>query len=360
MRTHHLSVMVVLLVAGATTAAIGQTARAAEKVCLRPHFEKGTVVRMTMTSDGEIDQTISGARIPGMPSKAHQTVELSYRVTEVTEDGGATLEATCNRIRQDVDMGVTKKGSFDSENENQRNAEGMDKELVDAARPLVGLRLTIEFDKDLHVTKEVYRSEASPSRKKGLFEAIGTAILLGQFDQAISRETLKEMMVQSLVRYLPRELVAVGESWTPTEKTEALTESDEFITSCTLLGIGKHKGRRCAKIQIDFKMKSTASQPAKRRDGAGDPRVIKCDWEGICWFDIDAGQVIEVILNRDIQAQCRLDIHDADGRRMVEMTLKRDRRALTKARKSGVATLNHRLKTRRHIIAEPQPPVRAQ
>jgi len=215
----------------------------------------------------------------------------------------------------------------------------MAKDLATMMRPLLGAKLTIELDKDLQVVKDATRSKPLPSRKGGFLEGLGTAIMLGQFDQALSEEQLEKMVVQSLTKYLPRKPVAVGESWTSPEKMDAPRHAEWTATmQCRLVSIGKHKGKRCAKIQIDIKTRRTASHPAKLPDNVMDVRLDKWDSKGLYWFDIDAGQMVEMTLDRDIRILTK-----------TEMQIPGVNES------SGPTTMDQRMKTKRRVIAKPVP-----
>jgi hypothetical protein len=318
----------------------GPPAGAAETVLLRLKFEQGSTSRMIVTMDGIMDIDSPGkGPVGSMKGKILQLYEILLHVADVRADGGVVLDLTYDRIKQSMNMGPIRL-TVDTRDLDAARSNPMAAAMLSGIKPLLGLRLVITLDPDYRVTKV----EGFDAFWRTLAEDPMGRVIGKQLAQTFGDAQLKNMLDQCFSRYLPNKAVAVGESWVGDYQMEIpMLGKVQIHSTNTLEGVEKHKGKRCAKIRLSAQMKSTGTQPSTIGTGIGNARIRKADTKGICWFDLDAGQMIETRLDQDLR---------------MSMALRAPMRATTKPAKK--MSIEQRMKVKLGIVVRPEPTTRPQ
>ena len=335
MTTRRLTVVAVALAALVAIPPHGPTAQAAEKVTLRQKLPKGLrtrmIIAMNTTTETQMPGAAKGMSIRG---KVSQTLELLCHVVDVSPKGETTLEIKHDRLKQSMNMGGLRL-SFDTKHKKPDKANPMAKMFLDAVEPLLGLTLTIKLDREFQV-KEVQGLEAFQEKldQGGVGGLVGT-----QVGRMFSDGQFKNMVSQYITKHLPSKPIAVGDSWTSVDKVDIPVVGEMQIeTKSTLVGVEKHKGKRCAKVWIASRMQRTSTKPSK---GAGPVKQIsvrKCDTKGAYWFDVKGGQMIEADMDNDMRLTMVVDVPGVSGRK-----------------RSGGMSMDQRFKLKMHIVVKPEP-----
>jgi hypothetical protein len=328
---------------GATFAAmvliplVGGSGCATQKVTLRQKFTQGSTTRMTMTTDMNIKMDLPGQDLgEAQESKMAQTFEMLLHVSDIGPDGTTTLEMTYDRIKQSIDMGGRGVG-FDSKASEQTAPEA--KMMAATLKPLLGLRVTIKLDKDLHPTEvkgfdELWKRLDADPASSGMRK---------QVERAFGDKQIKKMMEQFMAGSFPSHPVAVGESWKQSENVDMpmIGELNVKATS-TLEGIEQYKGRRCAKIRTKAEMTSADTRPTSGPTALLGMKMRRCNVEGFMWFDIKAGQMIETDMDQDIVMSMQLP--GAPGASAGQPTSRR--------------SMEQHIRGKTRIVATPEPTTR--
>jgi len=280
----------------------GPSSLGAEKVTLKHKFRKGPVTRLVTTIDMAIEMTMPDVGLPEMPKdmkvNTTQTYEMLYRVSDAEPNGNTTIEITFDRFKQAIDMNETKM-EFDSKDPDRDKDNPLAKPLSSVFKSLIGCKYTVRLDKDGRVAEV-----------KGLDE-IWNTLGEGKTPQAVRDEMrkmfgdkqLNKMMSDFMGKDLPPHPVAIGESWTLDERLDVpMFGGVQTKTTCTLVAVEERKGKRCAKIGVVGTMKSTETQPvSKPRGFMPSMRIRKSDMQGFEWFDIEAGQFLEMDMDQTME-----------------------------------------------------------
>lgn len=335
MRTRHLAVAFLLVFGTIYPLFGGRVAGAAEKVLLRPKFEKGTYIRMIMTTNMIVEMKIKGLEKPGdMKGRVRQIFELVYRVVDVAKDGAITLEMAYDRIQQTMNMGGMKM-EFDSKNTDENKLNPQTKRYLDAIAPLLNVKLVVTLDKNLRA-KDVKGFDAY-WEELGKTPA-GKGPLLAQMKKMFGDQQLKQLVDQYFTRYMPPGPVGVGESWETTDDlTVPVIGQVKVDMQNKLLSVGDHKGKRCAKVEIKFQMETTDTQPIKALSQVGQVKLSECEGRGHYWFDLADSQVAEMEVDQ-----------------IMHMSMRMKGRPGAAAGKAG-AQMEQRMRMKIHMISKPEP-----
>lgn len=277
----------------------GQKSPGEEKVTLRQKFHKGMTSRMTMTMDMSMEMRTTGSNRADMPeniqAKIQQTQETLLRVTNVDTDGVTTLEMTFERMRQVMDMGE-RKIVLDSK-EDPQTTDSMSQALSAAFKPLIGHTIVITFDRD----QKAVEVKGMDEMWKAFGEDVKGLAMRKQMEKMFGDRQIQKMMEQCLARNLPKQPVAVGEKWISNDQMDIpIMGSVRVKTACTLAGIEQYKGRQCAKILMSAQMAPAETQPGSRPHGLPmGMKIKKSDSKGVQWFDIEAGELVELDIDQD-------------------------------------------------------------
>ena len=299
-----------------------QTARAADKLSLKHKFRKGNTTRVTTTIEETAGTKMSRAELAHSMEMKHVLVfEMVYHVTDVTPGGQITLELTYERIKQTTIVNGKTDMTADSKDEAPDESDERSRALWCGLKGLAGLRVTIRLDRD-HSVKEIKgfdafwkgltggRAPGAPG-KDGPSQQIGDAIeqiALGGYDRLYGEKRLRGLIDHWFTKHASPREVAVGESWTAPGDIDVLMDATYMLgrqqikTTNTLLGVEQRKGKRCAKIKVVSRLTESPVASFKPAPGRHMPRVKvnTCNVDGLAWFNLDAGQLIESAVQQEI------------------------------------------------------------
>ena len=261
----------------------------AEAATLRWKFKPGETLRYT------IDQKITTtAKLPGgqeLKNSLIQTVEMSWSVKSVNEDGSAELTQTFDRVLDKVD-GPFAKYEYDSK--SGKEPEGP---IAAARLPLFKAMLGTPITFKMNAQGEPSGFQVPEKLTQTLREAGPSAAAAGAL---FSEEGLKSMILQTTV-VLPKDDLAPGKSWTrQTKESVPAIGTMTLDTTFTYDGPDDAEGRKLEKIgqttKVDIK------PPADAKAEAAFPLKIKSqDSKGVIHFDNDAGHLVHLQLNDKIE-----------------------------------------------------------
>ena len=185
---------------------LATTLSAQEKYTLKNRFPEGTY---TLTQTTSMDMTINMEAEEGfsqkMPMKQHQTQEIKIVAGPTEADGTQKVSMEIVRMAVEAEtMGVTMK--YDSADDSQQNAESP----MSMVGFVVGLKLTMTYDKDGKVTKVEGLDEFWEKAAKDA--PLAMRAMIKELKKSMNSETYTKMLDVNK-EDMPPKSVAVGESW---------------------------------------------------------------------------------------------------------------------------------------------------
>jgi Family of unknown function (DUF6263) len=266
----------------------GPGGASAEAVTLRWKFKPGETLRYS------IDQkSVTTAKLPGgqeLKNALMQTLELSWSVKEVRDDGTAELVQTIERVVDKTDGPL---GKFEYDSKSGQEPRGpIAATRVPLFKAMVGAPITFKINaqgepSDVKVPERLTRS---------LREAGPAAAAAGQL---FSEEGLKGLILQtSLV--VPKEDLSEGRTWNrQTKETMPAVGTLVLDTTFTYQGTDTQNGRKVEKIgqvtKIDL-------QPPADAGNINFPLKVKSqDSRGVVHFDSDAGHLADSRMDETVE-----------------------------------------------------------
>lgn len=311
-----------LVLFGSTLSPVfAQAPRAGEKLSLKHKFRKADATRVTTAIDMTMQMKTSGPMLTPIIEMKHALLyEMVYDVTDVTREGNITLELTYDRIKQTTTAGGTTM-TADSKDEAPDESKKNDYGLWVGLKMMVGLKLTVSLDRNYRVKEvkgfDAFRKNVMGDRAPG---APGQGGLSGAIDNALrplaedtwewmyGERLIRDLIDQWFTRYAPPREVAMGQSWTSLDDIDVPMFGGQMVgklqvkTTDTLLGVEQRRGKRCAKSKVaspSGAFPAESFKPAPGLDRA-QVNVRTCNVDGVAWFDLNGGGLVESALNRDI------------------------------------------------------------
>ncbi len=206
--------------------------------------------------------------------KMAQKIDMSWEVTQVTDDGTATVTQTIDRVRMDMSPGPGQQVKYDSQNPDENKGAEMLLPIFDA---MVGKPITMQVTprgeiKDLKISQEML-----DGIKKSFLSQLG-----GMF----SEEGMKQMISRGMLQF-PEEAVTKGTSWESVmEMPNAILGKQVTEMRYEYAGPEMRDGRELDKLDADMTMKF--EQPA---DAQAKITIKNQSSEGTLYFDNTAGRL---------------------------------------------------------------------
>ena len=287
----------VLLVAGMATRAQADTE-------LRWKFKKGEKTRYEMKM--ELTQDTKAGDMP-FQVRMNQTMDMTWEVTDVGDDGTATMNQTIDRVRMELTLPQAGQGPIKYDSQQQEKAPGTEM-LAKIFDAMVGKPFVIKVT-PLGKVVDLKTPEAILAAFKGMPAGQG-----GMF----SEDGLKQMISQSMLP-MPEEPVAVGKTWEKTAETQAPPFGKQITTSeYKFAGEEEVDGKKVDKIDLTLDMKFEASADAKARfkfkDNTSGGQVL---------WDNTAGQPVESQITSKMTFEISVDTNKIEQGITTKSVMKR-------------------------------------
>jgi hypothetical protein len=274
---------------------------------MRPKWEAGS--RYVYRVDSTINMEVPRRNNPSMMIRAEVTVgqDIAFTVTNVTTDGGRSLEMELLGVQMETAADDQVKLSFDSGNSAYITDESA---LTERLQKLVGLKMGFRLSPDNKVSRVDGTKELS-SRLSGSSNVKGVAG--GILNRFFSTQFFRELIEMGM---LPRDAVRIGDKWKVSRSvgggmwgTSALLD-----TTHTLRGWQQHDGTNCARIDFEgfFKTNNptnaaaapaaTTNQSTVRRvvQMANAPNIEEGTLKGRSWFEPGIAMPVDTIYEQSI------------------------------------------------------------
>lgn len=278
----------------------------------------GRTLRYRLSADHEM--TVRGAPEQQMEAAQSQSLDWRYEVMSV-EDGWATVKATCEKTRVDLDMGFLGSIRWDSDDASDEGAAA--NPMIAPFVHLVGQSYTFVVDRAGSV-REVQGTDAIVAfleervRDNPMMKDVGEA-LEASFGEQATRELL-----ESFFGIVPGTEVEAGESWT--RQTARFVPALGVLRYDSTFRIGEAaeaSGTACTPIEVEAKL--GFSQDATEAE-AENPEALRMSLqggsaEGAFCFDRAAGRIVrgEVSTRLEMTARIEMPAPNGEGVREVEL-----------------------------------------
>lgn len=209
----------------------------------------------------------------GKPSSAivKMSMQVSWKVEKVDEQGGATITQTIKRLSATLQVDKLDAISYDSATPSA--ASGPAREIADAVKSIVGAPFTVQ----LNARGEVSSVEPSDGLRDALEKAKANPIF--------SADGLLRVIRQASF-VVPEQAVAADASWETISEAPSPLGQLEQTSRYTYAGPAEREGKTCEKVDVDTKL------TLRKSNDAGAPVVIKeSEQRGTLWFDAAAGRL---------------------------------------------------------------------
>ncbi len=266
----------------------GPRGAASTAATLRWKFKPGETLRYSMDQ-----KTVTTAKLPGgqeLTNTLMQTLELSWSVKEVRDDGTAELVQTIERV---VDKADGPLGKFEYDSKSGQEPQGpIAASRVPLFKAIVGAPITFKMNaqgepSDVKVPEKLTRSlrEAGPAAAAA--------------SQLFSEEGLKSLILQTTL-VVPKEDLAQGKTWNR-QTIETMPAIGTLIldTTFTYQGTDTQNGQKVEKIDQATKIDL---QPAADAGNTNFPLKVKSqDSQGVVHFDSDTGHLVDSQMNEKVE-----------------------------------------------------------
>ncbi len=236
---------------------------------LRWKFSPGETLQVSFMQSANTETV--GA---GMPTTIGivMTMEMTWRVSAVAEDGSATMTQSFDRLTMSMKTGDVAAVDFDSAAE-PTSAEA--KAIAATVGPLIG------------ATFQLVMSQRGEIRDVKIAETVEKAVASGTPDglQALfSPAGISRVLRQSVV-VLPEQPVTAGDTWQTTHDVESPLGVLQQLSVYSYAGASEQGGRQLEQIKVD-------STLLVKPDAAQAKTAIKSQSQsGQLWFDRQRGRL---------------------------------------------------------------------
>lgn len=284
--THRLLPLASLLTSAATLLA------ADAPVELKPRWEAGKRYHQTIKTDQQTTMNMGGQ---SMKQGSITTMEMVTTVSAQPGGKGKRLQMMYGRMAMEMDMNGQKLG-FDSAKPNAPDPLGMGQSLG----KLTGKEFAVVVDEKDQVV-EVENME------KLIGEALAGNPMGQQLRGMFNKETMANMIRQSVLYATPGKPVKAGDSW-PFTITVDLPQMGRvaMVGNYTMKGMAQRGGVQTAELTVDGKLSldiSGLKTGNAEADAAMKQMGMKMEggaMKGTIWFDPALGMNREALLNQDM------------------------------------------------------------
>jgi len=229
----------------------GAAAQAQADTELRWKFKAGDKTRYEMRM--ELTQDTKAGDMP-FQVRMNQTMDMTWEVTEVGDDGTATMNQTIDRVRMELTLPQAGQAPIKYDSQQPEKAPGTEM-LTKIFDAMVGKPFVIKVT-PLGKVVDLKTPEAILAAFKNMPGAQG-----GMF----SEDGLKQMISQSMLP-LPEEAVTVGKTWEKTAETQAPPFGKQVTKSeYKFAGEEEVDGKKLDKIDLTLDVKIEMGEEAQAR-----------------------------------------------------------------------------------------------
>lgn len=297
-------------------AVVAPTALAGERLAWK--WETGQTLHYRISGDHEM--TVRGAPEQRMEAAQSQSLDWRYEVVSV-EDGWATVRATCEATRVDIDMGSF--GGIEWDSEEPADGSIASHPMIAPFVHLVGQSFTFVVDasgsvREVRGTDAIVRFLEERTRDNPTMEGVGAAL------EASFGERATQQLLESFLGVVPGSDVEPGTSWTRQtarfvpalgvlryDSTFRVGDREETPDgSCTVIEVGAELGFAPGSGAEDAEPAETMRMSLEGGSATG----------GFC-FDGRAGRLVrgEVSTRLDMTARVEMPDPGGEGVRDVEL-----------------------------------------
>lgn len=296
--------------------------------------------RLTVRNDAVMSGNVPGMNADGMKMQSTQSFQWDQMVREVTEDGVATIEATYQRVRMDMDMPGMGKIRYDSDRPEESTTDedtelGVVGEQMEdmMVKPLEGL-LGETFTYELAPTGKVLSVSGYDKIMQKMFESMeenpmGPA-MADAFGEQLSNDSMKQQLEQ-MMHVLPEGPVEVSDSWNVNlrqsmpfigkmnyDATYVLVGHEHFITDdCARLAV-----KSTWNFEEDTDFKPDADSDAAQMMQMFDMDIQEASARGDVHFSTERGVLMRTV--QDIHMVMVMSMKQQEGQPSFDFEMKQD------------------------------------
>ncbi|MGE3820480.1 MAG: DUF6263 family protein [Isosphaeraceae bacterium] len=264
----------ILAVVASTTAASRATADE-----LRWKFKKGEALHYEM-----VQKTVTEIKANGQEIKTTlgQTINSTWKVDSVAEDGTADLAQSLDRVRTKIESAF---GAFEFDSDVEKVPEGP---IAAGVVPLLKTLVGATFRYKMSPRGELSDIRVPEGLVQKLKEAGPTAANVGMF----SEEGLKNMILESSLNF-PAEPLEIGKSWSRQSKIPSPPIGTLVMNKTYRYEGPSQKGERIG-LEVLIELESMPNNPI-------DVKLGDQNGKGFFIFDNQSGRVVESGVGEKVQ-----------------------------------------------------------
>ncbi len=280
---HRFSVLLLLVATLAVPiSCYSQATTSATDSQLRWKFKKGQKYRVEMTQ--LMQQNMMMQNQP-MDTENNSNTTMTWTVTDVSEDGMASIEATIDRMT--IDM-KTPMGEFKIDSNEKNDPPGMAQQIGAAIRPMIGVKMQQKVDARGKVHDVVIPEEALAGLPQG--PAAGAVMDKNQMQEMITKFSAE----------FPVKALEVGDTWEQTSKASSPIGELTASSTYNYEGITTIDNKLLHRIGVSMEM----AFPDKPNAMGIVVKVVEQDTKGTMFFDQQEGQLV----NSEVEQAMKLSI----------------------------------------------------
>jgi hypothetical protein len=246
---------------------------AGESLDLSIKFIKGLKTRSRTTTVTDLDISVAEFK---QHSITTNVMDGTQTCTDVTEDGGAKVKISTDRVQIKKIENKEEVVKFDSKKDKVGD--------LDEESAMTALIAGIEFTADVDKQGVVSNVKGMDAYREAVKEELGA-------ESTDAVDSAQVTMVQSLeqpYKMLPKEPVKVGDSWKHDWSLDiAGLGKMTFKGTYKLEGVEDKAGRKCAKIAVTGDISIEAAADAEMAI-----EVKNVDWKGSMWLDLKTRETV--------------------------------------------------------------------
>ncbi|HVC96719.1 MAG TPA: DUF6263 family protein [Pirellulales bacterium] len=251
----------------AVCAIFATSARAEEARMLRWKFAKGETKRYVQEQEMVSEQTSKGR---SMKTTVKQTMDVTWRIKSVDEEGLAEITQTVDRVRMKVQRPPEAGPSLAFDSDEKSGASPETREMAAHFQALLKHPIAMKIDaqgavSDVEIPDSIKEALEGPEPGSG------------------GEEAFKETFTTNTIQF-PAEPVKRGSSWKHATESKTPFGKQKATTTYTYDGIENHEGQHLDKIDLKLALEVNEDDEAKAR-----PKIVSQKSEGVIYFDGEHG-----------------------------------------------------------------------
>jgi hypothetical protein len=260
-------------------------APAPAQATLRYKFKKGDKLNYVMEQKIAMTMSVAGKDIA---MDMAQTIDTTWSVASVDEDGKAKMTQTITRVRFTMD-GPTGKVDYDSK--EGKEPEGLIGKMIG---PIFSALAGADIDLSMDATGKVSDVKVPDKLSKAVKNLPGGGAGLGEM---FSEDGLKQVIDQSGL-VLPKEPVAKGKSWEQKVEFKSAGGKMNVVSTNTYEGAVKKDGKELERVSLKPVMTLTPDPDAQAKI-----TLKSQEAKGTAYFDNAAGRLVESNMTQNMEMQ---------------------------------------------------------